>query len=105
MKFKRQKLLIFEGGIGDITPPLMFDTLVFILSREINFLVPFIDSAAKTHSLLEQLWLQLVRRAMIIEISPITQLQPDIVLPKCLTYNILDACSDKVNDFYFGYKH
>lgn len=106
MKFKHQKLLIFEGSAGATTSPTpMSNTLVSVVAREKNFLVPSLDPAAKMHSPLEQS-LQLVRRAMLLIINTITQLQQaDLLLIQCFTHNILDARSDEVGSFYFGYKN
>jgi len=96
-------------------PALMLNTLVSLISRE-KVSMPFINPAVKTHSLLEQLSLQPVRRAVPSETSSITQLQQikqyrtceveaDLVLPQRFAYNILDTGSDKVGNSHFGYKN
>jgi secreted PhoX family phosphatase len=134
MNFKRQKLLLFLAGsagaialsvisicgvcalgIAIATSALMFKSLVSLVSRE-KFSMPFITAAVKTHSLLKQLSLQPVRRAVPPEISSVTQLQQikqyhsceveaDLVLPQRFNYNILDTRSDKVGNSHFGYKN
>jgi hypothetical protein len=133
MNFKRQKLLLFLAGsagaialsvsicglcalrVAIAAPVLMLNTLVSLLSPE-KFSMPFSNAAVKTHSLLKQLSLQPVRRAVPPEISSVTQLQQikqyrtreveaDLVLPQLFTYNILDAGSDKVGNSHFAYKN
>lgn len=103
MKFKHQKLLISAGSVGVvISPAQVFNTLASVLSRELNFLARFINPAAKIHAPLEQS-LQLVKRAMPIEISLTTQLQQAdlVVLLKCFTHNVLYTCGDEMSNFYF----
>jgi secreted PhoX family phosphatase len=120
MNFKRQRLLLFLGGVCALrvfitAPAVMLNTLGSLISRE-KVSMPFINPAVKTHSLLEQLSLQPVRRVVPSETSSIIQLQQikqyrtceveaDLVLLQRFAYNILDAGSDKVGNSHFGYKN